>query len=236
MRRLLDRIVRPFGLRVIKAHHAEVIYQHQYVGGYAEYRSTQIKYNKRKLNNVWADTATLSEIVDDLRSNGLGAKGICHGARNGFEVTWLRENLGGEVIGTDISETATEFPHMYVWDFHEDNPDWLGQFDFVYTNSLDQAMEPARALNAWAKQITPRGRIYIEHTMAHSARFASAMDPFGAHPMAMPYLFFTWGRGRYNLVDILELEEKENNGLKAWIFVLTRADASRHLPKGLDRD
>ncbi len=236
MRRLLDRIVRPFGLRVIKAHHAEVIYQHHYAGGYAEYRDTQIKYNKRKLKRVWADAATLSKIVDDLRSNGLGATGICHGARNGFEVTWLREHLSGDIIGTDISETATEFPHMYVWDFHEDNPDWLGQFDFVYTNSLDQAMEPARALNAWVKQITPRGRIYIEHTMAHSARFASAMDPFGAHPMAMPYLFFTWGRGRYNLVDILELEEKENNGLKAWTFVLARADASRHLPKGPDKD
>ena len=81
---------------------------------------------------------------------------------------------------------------MYVWDFHEENPDWRGRFDFVYTNSLDQAMEPARALNAWAKQIIPQGRIYIEHTIAHSAQFANAMDPFGAHPMAMPYLFFTW--------------------------------------------
>ena len=236
MRRLLDRIVRPFGLRVVKAHHTEVIYQHHYSGGYAEYRETQIKYNKRKLNNVWADTTTLSEIVDDLRSNGLGAKGICHGARNGFEVSWLREHLGGDIIGTDISETAAEFPHMYVWDFHEDNRDWFGKFDFVYTNSLDQAMERERALNAWVKQIIPRGRIYVEHTMAHSARFASAMDPFGAHPMAMPYLFFTWGRDRYNLVDILELEEKENNGLKAWIFVLARADASPHLPNGRGRD
>ena len=236
MRRLLDRIVRPFGLRVIKAHHAEVIYQHYYAGGYAEYRDTQIKHNKRKLNNVWADTTTLSEIVGDLRSNGLGATGICHGARNGFEVTWLREHLGGDIIGTDISETATEFPHMYIWDFHEDNPDWLGRFDFVYTNSLDQAMEPARALNAWAKQITPRGRIYVEHTMAHSAQGASAMDPFGAHPMAMPYLFFTWGRDRFSLVDILEIEEKNNNSLKAWIFVLARATASPALPHGPDGD
>ena len=236
MRRLLDRIVRPLGLRVIKKHHAEFIYQHHYAGGYAEYRDTQVKYNKRKLDNVWADEVTLSRIVDDLRSNGLGATGICHGARNGFEVTWLREHLGGDVVGTDISETASEFPYMHVWDFHEDNPDWLGKFDFVYTNSLDQAMEPARALNAWAQQITPRGRIYIEHTMAHSARFANAMDPFGAHPMAMPYLFFTWGRGSYKLADILEVEAKDNNGLKAWIFVLTQADTLPSLPHGLESD
>ena len=234
MRWLLDQIVRPFGLRVIKKHHAEITYQHHYTGGYAEYRDTQIKHNKRKLNNVWADEVTLSRIVEDLRLHGLGATGICHGARNGFEVTWLREQLGGDIIGTDISETASEFSHMRIWDFHEDNPDWLGRFDFVYTNSLDQAMEPARALNAWAKQITQRGRIYIEHTMAHSARGANEMDPFGAHPMAMPYLFFTWGRGSYNLTDILEVEAKDNNGLKAWIFVLTRADASPNLPHGID--
>ena len=226
MRWLLDRLVRPVGLRVIKKHHADVIYQHRYAGGYAEYRDTQIKYNKRKLSHVWADKTTLSRVVSDLRAHELGETGICHGARNGFEVTWFRERLGGDIIGTDISETATEFPHMQVWDFHDDNPDWLGKFDFVYTNSLDQAMEPACALNAWAKQITPRGRIYIEHTMAHSATGAGAMDPFGAHPMAMPYLFFMWGRDSYSLADILEVEAKDNNELRAWIFVLTRADAS----------
>ena len=108
MRRLLDRLIRPFGLRVIKEHHAELVYQHSYVGGYGQYRDTQIRHNKRKLKNIWADEATLAAIVDDLRAHGLGETGICHGARNGFEVTWLREHLGGEVIGTDISETMVE--------------------------------------------------------------------------------------------------------------------------------
>ncbi len=158
MRRMLDKIIRPFGLRVIKARHAELVYQHSYAGGYEQYRAAQIEHNKRKLEDVWADNATLWAIADDLRRHGLGESGICHGARNGFEVTWLREHLGGEVIGTDISETATQFPHMQVWDFHEENPDWVERFDFVYTNSLDQAMEPARALNAWAKQIVPANR------------------------------------------------------------------------------
>ncbi len=226
MRRLLDRIVRPFGLRVVKAQFAEFLYQHTYTGGYEEYRATQIKYNKLKLGRVWADRTTLSVVGDDLRTHGLGRTGICHGARNGFEVTWFREHLGGEIIGTDISDTATQFPHMYVWDFHEQNPDWVTKFDFVYTNSLDQAMDPARALRNWAGQIQPQGRIYIEHTMAHSAGYAGEMDPFGAHPMAMPYLFFVWGREHYKLSDILEVEAKENNGFKAWIFVLIRPDTA----------
>ena len=211
------------------------LYQHDYVGGYEEYRATQIAHNKRKLNSVWADTTTLSAIVDDLKLHGLGTSGICHGARNGFEVTWLRMQLGAEVIGTDISETATRFPYLHVWDFHDENPDWHGQFDFVYTNSLDQAMEPSRALNAWVKQITPQGRIYIEHTMAHSTERANSNDPFGAHPMVMPYLFFVWGRGNYVLADILEIEAKKNSGMRAWIFVLTRVKGPSDKPSPFNK-
>ena len=222
MRKLLDRIVRPFGYRLIKAHHADMVYQHQYSGGYAEYRDVQIHHNKRKLQNVWADDVTLGVIAEDLKAHGLGATGVCHGARNGYEVEWFRKTLGGDVIGTDISETATDFPNMHVWDFQDENPDWAGRFQFVYTNSLDQAMEPNRALSSWTKQLAPGGRIYIEHTMAHSTQGAGEMDPFGAHPMAMPYLFFTWGRGQYRLADILEVEAKQNNAQRAWIFVLER--------------
>ena len=230
----MNFLVHSFGLKVVKAQHTEFIYHHEYAGGYKEYRATQITHNKRKLNNIWADTTTLSAIVADLTSHGLGTTGMCHGARNGFEVTWFREHLNGEIMGTDISPTATDFPHMHVWDFHNDNSHWHGRFDFIYTNSLDQAMEPARALNAWARQIVPCGRIYIEHTMEHSPEYASEMDPFGAHPMAMPYLFFIWGRGKYGLVDILEIEAKENNRLRAWIFVLGRADIPHDNPSKID--
>lgn len=229
MRRLLNKLVLPLGVKIIKSHQAELVYQHHYAHGYEEYRATQIRHNRRKLHNVWADGTTLSAIVDDLRAHGLGETGICHGARNGFEVRWLRERLGGDVIGTDISETAAQFPQMLVWDFHEPNPDWEGRFDFVYTNSLDQAMEPSRALDSWAKQIRPRGRIYIEHTIEHSASHAGEMDPFGAHPMVMPYLFFVWGRGKYRMVDILEIEAKQNNDLQAWVFVLTKVDVQSNV-------
>ncbi|MEL6207340.1 MAG: hypothetical protein AAFR47_18800 [Pseudomonadota bacterium] len=220
MRKILNRLVRPFGQKVVEPREAELVYQHKYDGGYDEYRATQIHHNKRKLHNVWADDMTLSAIAADLREQGLGATGVCHGARNGYEVEWFRKALNGNVIGTDISETAAQFPHMYVWDFQDVNSDWESRFEFVYTNSLDQAMEPKRALDAWVKQLKPEGRIYIEHTMAHSPSNAGEMDPFGAHPMAMPYLFFVWGRETYKLLDILEISEKQNNQMKAWVFVL----------------
>ena len=68
-------------------------------------------------------------------------------ARNGFEVLWLRRALGGEVMGTDISETATLFLHMPCLGFFRMTIG-IGErrFDFVYTSSLDQVTEPARTL------------------------------------------------------------------------------------------
>ena len=218
--RFLNKLIAPTGKIIVRKHQLEMVYQHDYQGGYEQYRDVQIAANKKKLENVWADELTLNRVVEDLKTRGLGANGICHGARNGFEVGFLRDVLQGEVIGTDISETASQFDNMVVWDFHKENPDWAGKFDFVYTNSLDQAMEPDRALRAWAKQLQPEGRIYIEHTLAHSASGAGEMDPFGAHPMAMPYLFFKWGRGAFELDDIIEIEAKANKNMRVWLFVL----------------
>ncbi len=227
MRRLINKLLSPFGYRVLPVRQLDLVHHHNYVGGYEQYREIQIRHNQRKLERTWADEATLASIVKDLRAHGLGKTGICHGARNGFEVVWLREQLGGDIVGTDISETATRFPNMYTWDFHEHKPDREHHFDFVYTNSLDHAINPARALGTWTRQIVPRGRIYIEHTMAHSPHHASEMDPFGAHPIAMPYLFFVWGRGCYRLDAILELPSKQNNNMLACVFVLVRDDAPR---------
>lgn len=232
LRELTKALVRPFGyttvrtpqgFRIAKRHHRDLIYLHDYQGGYEEYRATQVFHNKRKLDEVWADEDTLKSLAEHLlHRNPRPRAGICHGARNGYEVEALARLTGAAVTGTDIAETATRFPNMVVWDFHEDNPDWHGRFDFVYTNSLDQAMRPAQALDCWALQLAPGGRIYIEHTMKHSAANASEMDPFGAHPMCMPYLFFKWGRGSYRLADILEPGPKSNNRQPVWLFVLER--------------
>ena len=230
IRRIANRFLRAVGLKIIPLRHDELHYQYDYAGGFAAYRETQIRWNKAKLDWVWADPLTLEQIASDIERHALKT-GICHGARNGFEVKWFRERLKTDVIGTDISETATEFPDMVVHDFHEARADWVGKFDFVYTNSLDQAFDPERALNAWADQLTSNGRIYIEHTLTgHSAAGASEMDPFGAHPMIMPYLLFEWGRGKYQLADILHTDGVSNvwDGKEApkghvWIFVLGKA-------------
>lgn len=215
---------------------AALFYQHHYSGGYAEYREAQIKANKAKFDRVWAEKDTLEVIAQYIESNIGGPmkrqrRGLCHGARNGWEVQWFKDRLGCPVTGTDISETANSVEDMVQHDFHEVRPEWIGRFAFIYTNSLDQALEPAKALNTWADQLADGGLIFIEHTMHHSPSGASAMDPFGAHPMVMPYFFFEWGRGKYELANILTLNDVSmgDRGVFAkkgdvWVFVLKKCE------------
>lgn len=222
LRSAANRALSPFGLKVITKQADQMHYQHDYgAGGMEAYRAEQIRANKAKLDRVWADDRTLETIAADIESRGY-KDGICHGARNGYEVGWFLNRLKIPVIGTDISPTAAKFPDMVVHDFHEQRPEWVGQWDFIYTNSLDQAFDPRKALGTWVDQLAPGGRIYVEHTMQHSAAGASAMDPFGAHPMAVPYLLFEWGKGSYRLADILHIENVEKKG-HVWVFVIEHA-------------
>ncbi|MGV8987481.1 MAG: class I SAM-dependent methyltransferase [Cypionkella sp.] len=107
--------------------------------------------------------------------------GLCHGVRRGKEQAWFSRKLdGANVIGTDISETAREFPNTVQWDFHDDNPEWAGKADFVYSNSWDHAYDPGKAFRAWAKCLKQGGWILIDHTRGHMPNSSNVLDPFGA--------------------------------------------------------
>jgi hypothetical protein len=196
---------------------------HEYAS-YAEYRETQIFHNKRKLDQVWADENALSLVADRIRSDRPEGPlfGLCHGSRNGFEQAFLRQRLGdgAEVIGTDISDTATDFPHSVQWDFHDFRAEWDGRCDFVYTNSLDQSWKPEAAVRLWVSQLKPGGLLFIEHSRAHGPSHASEMDPFGADPEVMPYLLVTW-LGMDVCMEIMEAA-KLNKSFMVWLFVLRR--------------
>jgi hypothetical protein len=232
---VINRILKSSGFQVVRNNFVTrkdaLYYQHDYgLNGYDAYEKIQVKTNKTKLHNVWAENLTLSAIAEYIETHipEIG-HAVCHGARNGWEVQWLKNRLDCSIIGTDISETANDMEDMVQHDFHKVRKDWLGKFSFVYTNSLDQAFAPDQALSAWADQITDDGLIFIEHTMHHGVAGASAMDPFGAHPMIMPYLFFEWGRGKYELADIIKLSDVKmsEKGVFAdkgdvWVFVLAK--------------
>lgn len=170
---------------------------------YERYRAEQGRGNKLKLENCWAIEENIVFLSQYLRRRLVSITfGLCHGTRRGLEQQWFREHLGCEVIGTEISETADQFPHTIQWDFHEVKPEWLGKADFIYSNSLDHSYDPALCLNRWMSCLRPGGICIIEHGSAHEkgARF----DPFGASLAIMPYLILEWGKGHFCVREMLD--------------------------------
>jgi hypothetical protein len=178
---------------------------------YEKYREIQQAGNKRKIENVWVREGNI-EFLSKLISRIAGPVrfGICHGTRRGKEQEWFRKFLGpgAEVIGTEISETASEFPHTIQWDFHEVKPEWLGAVDFIYSNSFDHSYDPQKCLSAWLSCIRPGGVCILEHSSAHGPGGTSELDPFGADITEMPYLITLWGKGRYGVREIVQAPEK----------------------------
>ena len=164
-------------------------------------------------------------LVAYIRERGITPTwGLCHGTRRGLEQQWLSEALGCPVLGTEISDTATQFPNTVQHDFHETRPEWIGKADFIYSNSFDHARDPERALSAWVACLKPGGLIFIEHTSGHASNTATEMDPFGADLEVMPYLVLIWGKGRFFVTDMIELPVKPQDTTYAVALVVERRD------------
>lgn len=179
---------------------------------YEHYRKIQEEGNIRKIESVWVREGNIEFLANYLKRN-LGAMklGICHGTRRGKEQEWFRKCLGVEVIGTEISSTATTFPNTIQWDFHEVKPEWLNAVDFIYSNSFDHSFDPEKCLNAWMICIRPGGLCILEHTSGHEASGANELDPFGADLVLMPYLIATWSKGKFAVREILDAPSHRSN-------------------------
>lgn len=221
----LNRMLKPVHHVCVHERALVDFYLHEY-DSYEDYRAAQVFHNKRKLDHVWADRAVLQQVADILtaRFTGRRIRGLCHGARNGFEQQYLRELCPElEATGTDISETAEDFAHSIQWDFHDQRPDWVGAFDFVYSNSLDQAWKPQQAVRAWLDQLTDDGVLILEHSESHGPAATSAMDPFGVRPVAMPYILTLWFGDEISISHTMV--RKENYPIDAWLFVISKNPA-----------
>jgi len=56
-----------------------------------------------------------------------------------------------KVSGIELAADAKSIPDTIVADFHYPPKQLFGKFDFVYSNSHDQAFNPRLALTAWVK-------------------------------------------------------------------------------------
>lgn len=212
----IQNIVKRFGyeIRKIKSgvqdNNGVEIYEYLKTDGsfdYEKYKQIQIDGNKNKLDYIWVLEDNISFLSDYIRKIvGSVQFGICHGTRRGKEQEWFRKYLDCDVIGTEISNTATEFPHTIQWDFHEVKPEWKDSVDFIYSNSFDHAYDPEKCINAWMSCVKKNGICILEHTSGHEK--ASELDPFGAHIVQMPYLILTWGQGKFFVREILDAPVK----------------------------
>ena len=214
-------VLRFAGYNVVNSKRLIDFYLYEY-GSYEHYRNVQIFHNKRKLNRVWSDKTTLSLICDELKQQFPDRRltGICHGTRSGFEQNFMSEYAGFDVIGTEISDTYNQFDKTVHWDFHNVDPQWVSRFDFVYSNSLDQAWNPREALTTWLNQLNDGGILVIEHTEAHGPEGASEMDPFGVRPTVMPYVLSEWFGWDVSMKIVQN--RNDNYDLDAWLFFVRK--------------
>ena len=222
IKKMIKKVLGFYNYEMVNSKQLVDFYLHDY-GSYEEYKDTQVFHNKRKIDNIWADSDTLGKIATEIQcnfSNDGILSGLCHGTRNGFEQEYFNKNLNAEVIGTDISDTASNFENTVEWDFHDKRDDWVDKFDFIYTNSLDQSWNPKLALTTWLDQVHNNGIVFIEHTERHGPVGTSSMDPFGVKPRVMPYVLTKWFGNKISIKIIKS--KKPNLNIPVWVFAVKR--------------
>ena len=80
----------------------------------------------------------------------------------------VQKYLNIEVIGTEISKTATQFPHTIQWNFHDVKEKWIDNVDFIYSNSFDHTYDPVKCLDAWMSCIKKIGVCILEWGVGHA--------------------------------------------------------------------
>lgn len=183
---------------------------------YEDYVAAQVEGNVRKINNSYVDPISLSGLVGhlyeeyDLKPSTI----ICHGTRRGLEQQYFLDiysklGLSPSVIGTEISHTATQYPHTIQWDFHNVKDEWVGSIDIIYSNSFDHSYKPTECLDTWMSCISDNGVCVLEYSDICDNEFKSGpTDPFGAS--LEEYKDFI--SKKYNIVDILTNDGLDDKG------------------------
>lgn len=184
--------------------------QYQYKD-HDDYVKNQIQSSQSRESNVFVQAETLDVIAQKLQEK-LSAlnNGICHGTCNGYEQKYFRDKLKADVIGTDISPTAAQYPHTIQWDFHEVKDEWLDSFDFIYSNAFDHSYDPAMCIDRWMSCLRRGGYCILHWTIWHHK--ISQGQPLGATlgeyiDFAMPIVPVGGDPNRLNLVSDRYVEE-----------------------------
>jgi len=149
------------------------IYQYK---NYDDYVENQTRTNKLKLHWVYVNKKTINLIAQDKKTaNNI----LCHGTRNGAEQKFFEKHFpNAYIIGTEISDTADQFPMTIQHDFTLPKDEWIGKFDIVYSNSIDHSINPRQTILTWKDQLSNDGHLYLEYSEGQSV--CQASDPLSA--------------------------------------------------------
>jgi hypothetical protein len=225
LKNFFQKLFIKFGYRISKINTSDKKFTLFKYKNYKEYRDTQIFFNKKKIDHTWADGRTLNLIVNIIKKklDKNPKRAICHGSRNGFEQKFLKKKFKNlSVIGTDISETAKNFENSIMWDFHKTKSEWVNNYDFVYSNSLDQSYNPKRALTTWVAQLRVGGLLFLEMSNQDNPNNSSKMDPFGVEMEFFPYLIAEWFGDKFTLEIFKSTKGEKKNYAQVHIFVLKK--------------
>ncbi len=170
---------------------------------YERYKKVQTTGNYAKINFQWVTKDSIDHLASYIKRSFTPKYGLCHGTRRGHEQQWFREAIPDlEAWGTEISDTARQFPHTIQWDFHETKPEWIQKIDFIYSNSWDHSYDPFKLFSAWFNCLRVGGLCLLEHTPNQTT--ANELDPLGLELIEMVGLLNHIGAGKISVVDILE--------------------------------
>jgi len=142
-----------------------------------QYIEAQKRKYQRKINRIWCKPAELQALADYVLGVMKPESIMCHGVRTGFESEFLGKALNCEYLGTDIAGARTL--KIRQWDFHDVKQEWVGAFDLIYSNTLDHAYSPEKALKTWRNQLKPNGILAL-HRAGGDRKKIDAADCFKA--------------------------------------------------------
>lgn len=181
---------------------------------YEDYQNYQIKANKLKIHNSYVDPNSLCYLLNHLIKNiKIIPKFIlCHGTRRGLEQQYIIDffkelDYTPEVIGTEISPTASKYPNTIQWDFHEVKKEWISNIDIIYSNSFDHSYKPQDCLDAWMGCLNKKGVCILEYSPECDNKSGNT-DPFGA--TLDEYKDFI--NSKYKIIDIIDNEGIKDKG------------------------
>lgn len=188
---------------------------------YNEYVQCQKKANERKFDKCWCVEKNIEAISEYLKSKIENIEnGICHGVRQGHEVLWFNKFLNCVVIGTDIGKAEKEYVIQH--DFNKQKKEWIGKFDFVYSNSFDHAFNPEKTFNIWFDQLKTGGFVILEYDrrQEHTGEISMSVnktDPVSIRFKELEKLINKWNNDAV-VWDVLEMPIITQQWRKAMII------------------